>query len=91
MGNEKTDIDPRGVIYESYRMEGITPGDCRSIFLDWALGVPLGTDTAPMISALLDHYAPENPDHPMTATLQAGLEQAKPARRRGGRASRVSE
>ena len=38
--------DPRGVIFEAYRIEGITGPDCRSIFLDWALG--LNTDLDPI-------------------------------------------
>ena len=28
--------DPKGLIRESYRMEGIGPAECRSNFLDWA-------------------------------------------------------
>ena len=34
-------IDPRGLIAEAYRMD-IGPEDCRTIFLDWALGLPEG-------------------------------------------------
>jgi len=30
-------IDPRGLIFESYRIDGITIEECRMIFLDWAL------------------------------------------------------
>ena len=30
--------DPRGLIYESYRIEDVTEAQCRSIFFDWALG-----------------------------------------------------
>jgi hypothetical protein len=47
-------IDPRGLIYEAYRME-IGPAECRSIFLDWALGLPEGTGRAE-IRTLLGHY-----------------------------------
>ena len=66
--------DPRGLIHEAYRIEGITEADCRSIFLDWALGVPMGADVAAAIRDLVDHYGPANPGHPMTAVLSAGLE-----------------
>ena len=34
-------IDPRGLIEEAYRME-LGPEDCRTVFLDWALGLPEG-------------------------------------------------
>ncbi|PWR04654.1 hypothetical protein DKT77_00140 [Meridianimarinicoccus roseus] len=83
-------IDPKGVIAESYRIEGIDPSQCRSIFLDWALSTDSGPDgPAPLIAALLARHAPAHPDHPMTAVLREG--QARPARtgRRGGRSGRT--
>ena len=82
-------VDPKGLIRESYRIEGITEGECRSIFLDWAVQVPVGAVTADYIQACLDHYAGDAPDHPMTTTLRAGLAPSPGARRRGGRAARV--
>ena len=72
--------DPRGLIFEAYRME-IGPEDCRTIFFDWALGLPEGAGAAE-IRALLDHYAPAHPDHPMTAVLREGLAPADHPRRR---------
>ena len=75
--------DPKGLIRESYRIDGITAPECRSIFLDWALSLPVGADTAPALTALLARYA-SAPDHPMTATLRAGLEAPAEPRRRGG-------
>ena len=33
--------DPKGLISEAYNIDGITAGECRSIFLDWALAFPL--------------------------------------------------
>lgn len=75
-------IDPRGVIFEAYRME-IGPEDCRSIFLDWALGLA-GPVRAEDVAALLAHYGPRHPDHPMTAVLRAGLEPSPRRRRRRG-------
>ena len=76
--------DPKGLIRESYRIEGITSGECRSIFLDWALSVaePLAS-----IPPLLDRYG--RPDHPMTDVLRAALDDAHPPGRRGGRRARV--
>ncbi len=85
-GDEK---DPRALIQESYRMDGITEGECRTIFLDWALGVPAGADARVLITQILDQYGDQPADHPMTITLQAALNDQAPARRRGGRAGRV--
>jgi hypothetical protein len=79
--------DPRGLILEAYGMQ-LAPEDCRAIFFDWALGLPEGGGTAEL-EALLAHYGPRHPDHPMTAVLQEGLARAPlPARRRGRRARR---
>ena len=85
---ERDPADPKGLIREAYRIDGIGPAECRTIFLDWALGVPLGEDTGPRIRTLLDQYAAAHPDHPMTATLREGLGAAAAPRRRGGRRGR---
>ena len=85
---ERDPLDHKGLIRESYRIEGITEGECRSIFLDWALSVPDGQDSRAWIGDLLEKYRVDNPDHPMTRVLTQGLEAAKPARRRGGWKSR---
>jgi hypothetical protein len=81
------DADPKGLIRESYAIEGITLGECRSIFVDWALSLPVGHDMPTAIRLLMAHYA--RPDHPMTETLEHGLSPAAPPKRRGGRAGRV--
>jgi hypothetical protein len=83
----KDPLDPKGLIRESYAMEGITAGECRSIFLDWALSVPQNADHQALIGGLLVRYGAK--DHPMTETLQAGLGAAAAPKRRGGRAGRV--
>ncbi|WP_439156270.1 hypothetical protein [Yoonia sp.] len=83
--------DPKGLIREAYRIEGITAGECRSIFLDWAMGLSDPEQARPVIRALLERYAQGAADHPMTQTLRAGLDDAGPARRRGGRAGRFSD
>jgi hypothetical protein len=77
------------LIREAYRIEGITEGECRSIFLDWALSVPQDADHAGLIGELLSVYGELHPDHPMTQTLRAGQVPAGVARRRGGRKGRV--
>ena len=85
----RTEADPKGLVRESYLIEGITAGDCRSIFLDWALSLPVGADTSAAINVLLLQYGLDAPDHPMTATLTAGLAAPDAPKRRGGRMGRV--
>ena len=85
----KNPSDPKGLIRESYLIDGITAAQCRSIFLDWALSLPPDADTGAPIRALLERYGHGAPDHPMTATLHAGLAPSLPPKRRGGRAVRV--
>ncbi|MBB96335.1 MAG: hypothetical protein CML68_17290 [Rhodobacteraceae bacterium] len=77
-------LDPKGLIADSYRIEGITAGECRSIFLDWALSLPVDGDTDTARLGLIARHGTAHPDHPMTAVLHEGLgTQARP-RRRGG-------
>lgn len=87
---DKDPLDPKGLIREAYRIEGITSGECRSIFLDWALSHP-DDDHKPAVEQLLTKYGPERLDHPMTQTLTAALTDTRPAQRRGGRAARVAQ
>ncbi|MEL6197504.1 MAG: hypothetical protein AAFT19_06630 [Pseudomonadota bacterium] len=75
-------LDPRGLILEAYAIEGIVEADCRSIFFDWAMGLPVGTDPAAAAEAVRLAYAGPD-DHPMTALL---LEAS--TRGPGGRPSR---
>ena len=84
------EADPKGLIRESYRIVGITPGECRSVFLDWALSLPAGTDIAAPLAVLIAHYGTANPAHPMTAVMHEGAAEPPSAQRRGGRAGRVS-
>lgn len=81
--------DPKGLIRESYAIEGITAAECRSIFLDWALSVP-ADDPKELVKVLLTDHGADAPDHPMTLTLKAALADAGPAKRRGGRAARLA-
>ena len=83
-------VDPRGLIWEAYRME-LGPEDCRAIFFDWALGHPVAVGREE-VAALLDHYGPGHPEHPMTAVLREGMEALPegPRRRRKARDRFVS-
>ena len=85
-----SEIDPKGLIREAFKIDGIRSEECRSIFLDWALGVPSDADTRAMIEHLLAEYGADAPEHPMTAVLTAGLMDAPAARRRGGRKARLA-
>lgn len=93
MGRRVMDLneaDPKGLIRESYRIEGISAPECRSIFLDWALSLKGATDPREAMRAALAHYGGP-PDHPMTHVLTDGLlaPVATPGRRR--RAARLDQ
>ncbi len=82
MNKGDLDIDPRGLIFEAYRME-VGPQDCRTIFLDWALGRTEGASKED-IRTLLDRYGAAQPDHPMSDVLREGLKSLEGPPRRGG-------
>ena len=86
------ELDPRALIVEAYRIDGIVEADCRSIFFDWAMGAPAERDMVADTRALLAFYEADAPDHPMTKVLREGGS-AMPRGRRGGRkaASRTSQ
>ena len=80
-----SEADPKGLIRESYRIEGITAGECRSIFVDWALSLPTGVGFADHARLLLSIYGTDALAHPMTQVLTEALEAPEAPRRRGGR------
>ena len=84
-------LDPKGLIFEAYRIENITAGECRSIFLDWALSLPDDLDTAQSLASLVERYQNDHRDHPMTQVLLDGQEKATAPRRRGGWRSRTRD
>ena len=86
---ELNEADPKGLVRESYAIEGITLGECRSIFMDWALSLPLDRATPDALAKLIAHYGDAAPDHPMTGVLRAALVTPQAPRRKGGRAARV--
>jgi len=79
---EKLECDKRGVIYDAYRIDGIREEECRSIFLDWVMGIPLEEDVSTYITILCDHYTAHYPNHPMTNILKDGNVQKTTARKR---------
>lgn len=88
---EKARLDPRNLMREAFTIEGIDIWECRSIFLDWALGWPVDTDTRPHVQRLLLIYGTDAPDHPMTQVLTAALVAPTEPKRRGGRKARVPD
>ena len=85
MGQGKDPLDPKGLIRESYRIEGIDGPQCRTIFLDWALSLPAEENQKQAIATLLLRYEAGHGDHPMTEVLREGLQQMNISRgRRGG-------
>lgn len=84
------DADPKGLVRESYNIDGITDAECRSIFVDWALSLPADTDSTPALALLLATYGSISPAHPMTVVMTAALEVPPlTAQRRGGRTGRL--
>ena len=81
--------DPKGLVRESYAIEGISEWECKSIFIDWALSLPADADTPECLAAVIGHYATPRPDHPMSSVLRDALSATDAPKRRGGRAARV--
>ena len=86
-----TKNDPRGLISEAYNIDGIAAAECRSIFLDWALGLPDDVDQHTALKSLVASHAQSNPDHPMSVVLNEGLIRFGTPRRRGGWRSRARD
>ncbi|MEP3346038.1 MAG: hypothetical protein ABJN34_01310 [Litoreibacter sp.] len=84
-------IDRKGLIREAYRIDGITLGECRSIFLDWALNLSSDHNNQDAIAYLLEAYSKEPAAHPMNEVLHEGLAKTPTATRRGGRKARLEE
>ncbi|MDW3184032.1 hypothetical protein [Roseobacter sp.] len=80
--------DPKGLIFEAYRIEGITDAECRTIFLDWALSLPPERETAQALQLLVTQYGALHADHPMTGVMTEGLSGMATPKRRGGWRSR---
>ena len=78
-------LDPRRLVAEAYAMEGIDAAQCRSVFLDWLMGLPAELDQRAAIEEMLARHGRSAPDHPMTAILSDGLAPSPPRQRRGRR------
>ncbi|MGB0799530.1 MAG: hypothetical protein ACPGRD_09460 [Planktomarina sp.] len=82
--------DPKGLIRESYRIEGITLEECKTIFFDWAVQIPNDATPSDYVQFCLDYYGGNAIDHPMSGVLKLALAPAPKAKRRGGRQGRVT-
>lgn len=80
----KDPVDPKGLIRESFRIEGISEAECRSILMDWALSLGPGQDPNAALQALVERHGATAPDHPMTGLMAEGLSQVSRVGRRGG-------
>ncbi|MCC6864370.1 MAG: hypothetical protein IT544_06180 [Rhodobacteraceae bacterium] len=85
------EADPKGMVRESYRIEGISLGECKSIFIDWALSLPVNASMKDALRVLLVHYALNAPDHPMSGVMKDGLLAPDNPKRKGGRAARFRQ
>lgn len=81
--------DPKGLIRESYAIEGITESECRSVFLDWALSLGPQDDVMAALRGLIAAHAAAAPDHPMSGVLRDALAHPATPMRRGGRRARL--
>ena len=79
--------DPKELISESYKMDSVTEGECRSIFFGWALAIDENSDPIKLIASLLELYGTYYPNHPMTKVLMEGMnkDNAKKFKRRTNR------
>lgn len=84
----QSELDPKGLIFEAYRIDGISPAECRSIFMDWALTLPDEMNAHQALRGLLARHEDRAPIHPMTIVLRDGLTGIATPRRRGGWRSR---
>ena len=80
--------DPKGLIAESFRIDGITEPECRSIFLDWALSLPEDRTPQEAAAQLLTIHQGRPRTHPMSGVLREALSENPSPRRRGGWAGR---
>ena len=84
-------FDPKALVWEAYRIDGITEPECRSIFLDWALSLPVDHTPQAAITLLQARHAGAPKDHPMSKVLAEGLQASPGTGRRGGRRARVGQ
>ena len=83
--------DLKGLIAECYRIDGIGAGECRSVFLDWALSLPEARSPEEALRRLAQRHVTAAPDHPMSQVLREALAGGVRPERRGGRRARMEK
>ena len=63
------DYDPKQLISESFKINGISDEECRSIFFGWVLDFDSRLDINLAIKTLHEKYSLSNPTHPMTCLV----------------------
>lgn len=81
-GSGKHPCDPRNLIHEAYRIEGIGAEECRAIFFDWAVGLDTGMDLTDAAGRLHADLGAAHPEHPMTKLLAEAAHGLTPERGR---------
>jgi len=81
--------DPKGLIREAYRIDGITDAECRSILIDWALSLSPMADAHTALARLSLRYVAANPGHPMNPLLAEAAPTPTPTRRGGATGRRA--
>lgn len=76
------DYDPKKLISESFKINGISDEECRSIFFGWVLDLDSRIDINLAIKTLHEKYSLSNPTHPMISVLLEGLSGSFRAKRR---------
>ena len=81
-----TEADPKGLVRESYNIDGISYGECGQIFIDWVLSLPVVVNTADCLREI-SRFVParkkkNSPDQPNDSEQNAvtGEEHRAPAK-----------
>ncbi len=82
-------FDKIGLIFEAYNIEDIDSSSCRVIFFNWLTSLDQSYDQDEAIKALLEHYSPKFPYHPMTKLLIEGIDRNSELRQRRRRAKTI--
>ncbi len=83
--------DPKGLIAESFEIEGVGLAECRTIFLDWAMSLPEELKPAQAARRMISRHQGKPRDHPMQEVLREALrEGGRPVRRGGWKARRAT-
>ncbi len=80
--------DPKDLVAEAFRIEGIGIAECRTILLDWALSLPEGMPARRAAAELLSLHGDAPRDHPMLKVLSEATGAPPRATRRGGARAR---